>query len=309
MSTLTIATRASKLALWQAEFVAGRIRALNPSWQIRFEIVKTKGDVILDAPLAKIGGKGLFVREIEEALLNGKADIAVHSMKDLPSELPPGLSLGAVTERADARDIFLSVKYESLEALPQGACLGTSSLRRQSQALAANPGLIVKALRGNVDTRLAKLNDGLYDAIILAAAGVTRLGLSAPRMRPFEPAALLPAPGQGALGVEFMSVREDLGELLKKLDHRPTRLAVTAERAFSAQIGGSCQVPAAAHAVFEDGSLHMDALVASVDGGRIIRRLASRTAMTYEDASQIGAELAVTIKKAGGADILQSLGL
>lgn len=306
MKSLTIATRSSRLALWQAEHIAAQIRELKPALRIRLLTVKTKGDVMLDSPLAKIGGKGLFVREIEEALLSGQADLAVHSMKDLPSELPAGLVVSTVTKREDPADIFLSQKFTGLHALPPGSVVGTSSLRRQAQVLFLRPDIVVKPLRGNVDTRLSKLTEGLYDAIILASAGINRLALSAPSMMRIDPADLLPAPGQGALGVECLSVRKDLAALLKSLDDGPTRLCVEAERAFSRQVGGSCQVPAGALARYENGSIYLDAILAEPDGSRVVRRLASGSA---SDAAKIGEDLAITLKKNGGTSILQTLGL
>lgn len=206
MEKLVIATRGSRLALWQANHVKDSLEAVHPGLAVELNIIKTKGDIILDVPLAKVGGKGLFVKEIEEALLSGAADIAVHSMKDVPMELPEGLILGIVPEREDPTDLFLSVDYDSLENLPAGAVVGTSSLRRQAQVLAQRPDLEVVSLRGNVDTRLRKLTEGQFAAIIMATAGMKRLGLSVPKECPLAPPAFIPAVGQGALGIEF---RED----------------------------------------------------------------------------------------------------
>ena len=230
MEKLVIATRGSRLALWQANHVKDSLEAVHPGLAVELNIIKTKGDIILDVPLAKVGGKGLFVKEIEEALLSGAADIAVHSMKDVPMELPEGLILGIVPEREDPTDLFLSVDYDSLENLPAGAVVGTSSLRRQAQVLAQRPDLEVVSLRGNVDTRLRKLTEGQFAAIIMATAGMKRLGLSVPKECPLAPPAFIPAVGQGALGIEFREDRKDLAEMLSFMEHRPTRICVEAER-------------------------------------------------------------------------------
>ncbi|MBR6673554.1 MAG: hydroxymethylbilane synthase, partial [Mailhella sp.] len=269
-------------------------------------ILKTKGDIILDVPLAKVGGKGLFVKEIEEALLAGTADLAVHSMKDVPMVLPEGLTLGAVPEREICTDLFLSEKYAALEDLPQGAKLGTSSLRRQSQALALRPDLEVAMLRGNVETRLRKMKEGQYDAIILARAGVKRLGLGASLQQDLTPPRFLPAVGQGALGIEIREDRPEMRELVAFLDDMPTRLCVTAERAFLRRLDGGCQVPIAAHAVLESEGLVLEALVAD-PLGKVVFRDTVRCAATLEEADAAGQKLAEKLLADGADKILAEL--
>ncbi len=305
MRTLTIATRGSKLALWQAEHIQSRLLALHPGLAgVYLLVLKTKGDIIQDVPLAKVGGKGLFVKEIEEALLDGRADLAVHSMKDVPMLLQPGLTLGAVPERESAVDLFLSFRHASFDALPPGALVGTSSLRRQSQILSLRPDLTVSSLRGNVDTRLRKLTEGQFDAIIMAEAGMKRLGLSAPHAIPFSAGAFIPAAGQGALGIEHREDRVDIAALLRPLDHEPTRLCVTAERAFLAELEGNCQVPIAAHATLDaTGALHLTGLVMDPAGKRAVRKNASGPA---SDAARLGRELAAAVRADGGAELLRA---
>ena len=277
MEKLVIATRGSRLALWQANHVKDSLEAVHPGLAVELNIIKTKGDIILDVPLAKVGGKGLFVKEIEEALLSGAADIAVHSMKDVPMELPEGLILGIVPEREDPTDLFLSVDYDSLENLPAGAVVGTSSLRRQAQVLAQRPDLEVVSLRGNVDTRLRKLTEGQFAAIIMATAGMKRLGLSVPKECPLAPPAFIPAVGQGALGIEFREDRKDLAEMLSFMEHRPTRICVEAERGLLAGLDGGCQVPIAGHAeMLDDGTFELEGLVGEVDGSVILARVYAR---------------------------------
>ena len=308
--TVTIATRGSRLALWQAEHVRSLLEKEH-GVVVELLVLKTTGDIILDVPLSKVGGKGLFVKEIEEALLDGRADLAVHSMKDVPMELPAGLVLGAVPERENPADLLISVKYASLEGLPQGAVVGTSSLRRQAQLLALRPDLKVVSLRGNVDTRMRKLTEGEFDAIVMAAAGVNRLGLRAPFMIPLAPPAFLPAAGQGALGIEFRDDRPDMRELLGFLNHPETFVRVTAERAFLAGLEGGCQVPIAAHATLAaagesgpTGVLRLEGLVADVTGTRIIRKSVEGDPA---DARALGLKLARDVKEAGGVDILREL--
>ncbi|MDL2290753.1 hydroxymethylbilane synthase, partial [Desulfovibrio sp. OttesenSCG-928-F20] len=277
-------------------------------------VLKTKGDIILDVPLSKVGGKGLFVKEIEEALLDGRADLAVHSMKDVPMELPAGLVLGAVPRRESAADLLLSCKFSGLASLPQGARVGTSSLRRQAQLLALRPDLDIVSLRGNVDTRIRKLENGEFDAIVMAAAGMQRLGLSTPHMFALEAPDFLPAAGQGALGVELRSDRQDVMDMLAFLDHPESRVRVEAERGFLAGLEGGCQVPIAAYAVLADqqnpteqmqsASIQLEGLVADVSGKRIIR--ASCSGPTSQ-ARQLGLDLAQEIKSLGGAAILREL--
>lgn len=306
MKKIIIATRGSKLALWQAEHIRERLQAHHEGLEVELLVLKTKGDVILDVPLAKVGGKGLFVKEIEEALLSGAADIAVHSMKDVPMVLPEGLVLGAVPEREICTDLFLSEKYASLSELPAGAVLGTSSLRRQAQVLALRPDIRVAMLRGNVETRLRKMKEGQYDAIILARAGVKRLGLFATWQEDLVPPAVLPAVGQGALGVEMRGDREDLRELLAFLEHRPTRLCVSAERAFLRRLDGGCQVPIAAHAVLRGEEMELNALVAGVDGKTVIRG-SMTSAATMDEAERMGCALAEDMLGRGADRILAEL--
>lgn len=306
MKQLVIVTRGSKLALWQAEHIKSCIEAEHAgNVSVSLKVVKTKGDIILDVPLAKVGGKGLFVKEIEEALLDGSADLAVHSMKDVPMELPEGLFLGAIPEREDPSDTFLSVRYASLAELPQGAQVGTCSLRRQSQLLAMRPDLEVVSLRGNVDTRLRKLIEGQFDAIIMATSGLKRLGLTAPRHEILAPPVFIPAVGQGALGIEFHEGREDLRSLLAFLDHRPTRIRVEAERGFLAGLEGGCQVPIAGHAIMTgDDTFRLEGLVADLKGERIIRHTIEGCSA---NARQKGLELANIVRNDGGKEILDEV--
>ena len=302
---LVIATRGSRLALWQAAHVKHLLEELEPALAISLNVIKTRGDVILDVPLAKVGGKGLFVKEIEEALLDGRADLAVHSIKDVPMELPEGLLLGCVPPRESATDCLLSCKYPNLEALPKGAHIGTSSLRRQAQLLALRPDLRISSLRGNVDTRLRKLEEGEFDAIILATAGLQRLGLKAPFMLPLDPERIMPAAGQGALGIECREDNYDLLVLLASLEDRNTRVCVDAERAFLAGLNGGCQVPIAGHAHFVDEeNLILDGLIAEVDGSLVLRGSRSGNAI---DAREIGESLAKELLDGGGRRILEKL--
>jgi len=305
MQNVRIATRGSRLALWQAQHIAARIRALHPDCAVQLEVIKTQGDIILDVPLAKVGGKGLFVKEIEEALLSGSADLAVHSMKDMPAELPDGLVLACVPEREEADDSLLSLRYASLAHLPQGAHVGTSSLRRQAQLLRLRPDLHISGLRGNVDTRLRKLHEGQFDAIVLAAAGLKRLELQAPHMSRLKPPDFLPAVGQGALGIECRADRLDILELLAPLEHRATRICVEAERAFLAELNGGCQVPIAGHAhMCGPDSFTLEALVADIDGtGALRAQCTDRT----ENAEQAGRNLAARLLEQGASHILQKL--
>ena len=313
MRELTIATRGSRLALWQAEHVKGLLEERH-DLTVDLLVLKTKGDIILDVPLSKVGGKGLFVKEIEEALLDGRADIAVHSMKDVPMELPEGLTLAVVPEREDPADLLLSARYPDLDALPEGALVGTSSLRRQAQLLARRPDLRIVSLRGNVDTRLRKLMEGEFDAIVMAAAGMKRLELAVPRMYGLTPPDFLPAAGQGALGIELKNDRQDLKDLLAFLNHPCSFVCVTAERAFLAGLEGGCQVPIAAYATLDregpggsvprGASLTVEGLVADVTGKRIIRKRASGAP---ENAATLGRDLAGAVREAGGGAILREL--
>ena len=311
MKAITIATRGSRLALWQAEHIRSLLEKEH-RLTVALLVLKTKGDLILDVPLSKVGGKGLFVKEIEEALLDGRADLAVHSMKDVPMSLPAGLLLGAVPEREDPADLLISAKYASLEKLPEGALIVTSSLRRQAQILALRPDLAVASLRGNVDTRIRKLTDGEFDAVIMASAGVKRLGLNLPFSSPLAPPAFLPAAGQGALGIEFRADRPDLPDMLRFLNHPESFVCVTAERAFLAGLEGGCQVPIAAHATLAPASdksapdpvLRLEGLVADVTGARVIRKSIQGFCA---DAHKLGLDLAAHVKAAGGADILRDM--
>jgi hydroxymethylbilane synthase len=256
--TLTIATRESRLALWQAEHVRDMLAA-RFGVEVKLLGMTTRGDQILDRTLSKVGGKGLFVKELETALEDGHADLAVHSLKDVPMDLPPGFVLAAVLEREDPRDAWVSPRYATLADLPQGACVGTSSLRRLAQLTTARPDLRIEPLRGNLDTRLRKLDEGQYDAIVLAAAGLMRLGLSERIRMRFEARQMLPAAGQGALGIEVRADDTGLRELLAGLIHAPTWLAVHAERAVSRGLGGSCSMPLAAHATWQGEAMHLAA--------------------------------------------------
>ncbi|KCV63664.1 hydroxymethylbilane synthase [Bordetella bronchiseptica] len=297
---LTIATRASRLALWQAEHVRDLLRARYPACTVELLTLTTRGDQILDRTLSKVGGKGLFVKELETALLDGRADLAVHSLKDVPVDLQAPFELSCVLERADPRDAFVSNDYGSLADLPHGAVVGTSSLRRESQIRARYPHLAVKPLRGNLDTRLGKLDNGDYAAIVLAAAGLERLGLAARIRALLEPADSLPAAGQGALGIEILQDRADVRAMLAPLGDAATQACVTAERAVSRMLGGSCQVPLAAYARIEGDELALRALVAAPDGRRIVR--AERRGPSGQ-AQAIG-EAAARDMLAGGADAI-----
>ncbi len=269
--TLKIATRKSPLALWQANFVKDRLEALHPDLQVELVPMSTQGDKILDTPLAKVGGKGLFVKELESAMLEGRADIAVHSMKDVPVEFPDGLGLHTICEREDPRDAFVSNHFNQIDELPQGAVVGTSSLRRQCQLRAARPDLVIRDLRGNVNTRLAKLDAGEYDAIILAAAGLKRLEM-AHRIAAFiEPEQSLPANGQGAVGIECRLDDHELHALLAPLEHPETRIRVLTERAMNRALQGGCQVPIGAYALVQGEEVWLRGLVGSPDGSRVIR--------------------------------------
>lgn len=305
MKKLTIATRGSRLALWQAEHVKERLLALEPDLEIDLAVIKTKGDIILDVPLAQVGGKGLFVKEIEEALLNKSAAMAVHSIKDVPMTLPDGLTLGCIPEREICTDCFLSFRYACFADLPQGARVGTSSLRRQAQLLARRPDLVIESLRGNVDTRLRKLENGEYDAIVLASAGMRRLHLSAHYMESLSPDLFVPAVGQGALGIECRADDTFTLELLSRMEHHETRICVEAERGFLAGLDGGCQVPIGAHAVMTGASSFvLDGLVGEVDGSCIIR---SQLEGRADNARETGLALAEKLLNNGAREILERL--
>ncbi len=299
-----IATRQSPLALWQAQYVQQRLMAAHPGLQVELLPMVTKGDVILDTPLAKVGGKGLFVKELELAMLEGRADLAVHSMKDVPIDFPEGLGLVTICEREDPRDAFVSNRYNSVDELPQGAVVGTSSLRRQCQLSARRPDLVIRSLRGNVGTRLGKLDAGEYDAIILAAAGLKRLGLE-DRIRQAMPAEIsLPAVGQGAVGIECRIDDEQLITLLQALNHDDTAVCVRAERAMNTRLEGGCQVPIGSFAVLEDDQLWLRGLVGSPDGSQMVvgERRGPR-----DHAETMGISLAEELLDGGARDILREV--
>ncbi|TNF88928.1 MAG: hydroxymethylbilane synthase [Gammaproteobacteria bacterium] len=299
---LRIATRGSPLALWQAEHVQARLEALHPGLKVSLLTMKTRGDKLLDAPLAKVGGKGLFVKELEAGLLEGRADLAVHSLKDVPVHFPDGLELALVMEREDPRDAFVSNTYDSLGAMPVGSRVGTSSLRRQTQIRERYPELEVDWLRGNVNTRLAKLDAGEFDAIILAASGLQRLGFGERIRAAIEPEECLPAIGQGVLGIEIRSDDGDLRELIEPLRHAETTLRVTAERALNETLNGGCQVPIAGYAVMEGDQLYLRGLVGEPDGSKILR---AEVRGSSANAHALGVELAQQLLSQGlsqGAD-------
>ncbi|MBY6064618.1 hydroxymethylbilane synthase [Pseudidiomarina sediminum] len=300
-TTLRIATRKSLLAMWQAEHIKARLEALHDGLTVELLPMSTKGDIILDTPLAKIGGKGLFVKELEVAMLEGRADLAVHSMKDLPVEFPPGLELFGICEREDPRDAFVSNHYFSLDELPEGAIVGTCSLRRKCQILARYPHLVVHDLRGNVQTRLGKLDDGQFDAIILAASGLIRLDL-AERIRQRLPEDIcLPANGQGVLGIECRSDDTQTKALLAPLTCPTTRSCVLAERAMNRRLQGGCQVPIGAYAVLEGDEVYLRGLVGRPDGSEIIE---GEIRGHRDDAEQLGIELADYLLSRGAGKIL-----
>lgn len=302
--TLKIATRQSPLALWQANYVKDRLQQLYPDLTIELVPMVTKGDVILDSPLAKIGGKGLFVKELENALLNKKADIAVHSMKDVPMQFPKGLGLSVICQREDPRDAFVSHSYRTFAELPQGAVVGTSSLRRQCQLKALHPDLDIRSLRGNVGTRLSKLDNGDYDAIILASAGLIRLGL-ADRIASFiDVEQSLPAAGQGAVGIECRTDDAQVQALLAPLADAETTYCVLAERAMNNHLQGGCQVPIGGYAVLQQGQLYLRALVGDIDGSRIIR---AEGKSPVENAEALGVQIAEQLLAQGADKILQAI--
>ena len=303
---IRIATRKSQLALWQAEHVAALLREAHPGIGVELVKMTSKGDKILDTPLSKIGGKGLFIKELEEGLLDGRADIAVHSMKDVPiiEELPEGLHVPVVCKREDPRDAFVSNRYKSVDALPEGARVGTASLRRQSQLLERRPDLKILLLRGNVNTRLAKLDADEYDAIILACAGLKRLGFEARITDYLDPQVSLPAVGQGAVGIECRADDEELNRLIAPLDDAETHTRVRAERAMNARLQGGCQVPLAGYAEFDHGVVVLRGLVGRPDGGQIVRGVISGRP---EDVDELGTVLAEDLLSRGADAILKEL--
>ena len=299
--SLVIGTRRSQLAMWQARWVAAELRRHWPDLEVTFEKIVTHGDRATQLPLHEVGGKGLFTKEIEQALLAGRIDLAVHSMKDLPTELPPGLTIGAVPAREDPRDVIVGAA--SCQALGVGARVGTSSLRRAAQLRALRPDLEIEAIRGKIDTRLRKLDEGRYDAILLAAAGLSRLGLSG-RIGGYLPAeTFLPAVGQGALGIEIRSGAEDVAELLHPIDDPPTSRSVASERAFLSALGGGCQTPIGAYArISGDDTILLSGLIASVDGTTLIRGEAEGN-----DPERLGRALAADLLHRGGSAVLKGL--
>jgi hydroxymethylbilane synthase len=301
---LRIATRRSRLALWQAEHVKERLAALHPGLRIDLIPLSTRGDELLDVSLSKEGGKGLFVKELEAALAEGRAEIAVHSMKDVPADLPPGFALAAILAREDPRDAFVSTRHENLAALPAGASVGTSSLRRQAQIAARHPGLEIRPLRGNVETRIAKLDRGDYAAIILAAAGLRRLGLEARIRSHLELDESLPAAGQAALGIECLAARSDVLGLVEPLQDKASSACVRAEREVNRALGGSCTIPLGAYAVQSGGKLELRALVASPDGRRIARAEGEGDASRPEE---LGLRVAALLRERGAGEILAAL--
>jgi hydroxymethylbilane synthase len=303
--TLIVGSRGSALALWQANHVIKRLQVTNPELDTQLKTIKTQGDLVRDRALSQVGGKGLFVKEIENALLAGEIDLAVHSLKDMPTEQPRGLALGAVLPRADARDALVTRRQQTdLAGLPEGAIVGTSSLRRKAQVLALRPDLQVHDLRGNVDTRLGKLRSGQYDAVVLAAAGLIRLGHADEIDQYLPPHLVLPAVGQGALCIEVRADDAATRNLLAPLDHAPTRLATTAERAFLHRLEGGCQVPIAAYGQVEGDQLHLWGLVAALDGSQLVKE---EILGPVEEPVGLGAKLAEQLLAAGGGVVLEAI--
>ena len=302
MKRLVIATRRSRLALWQAEHVRQRLRAAHPGLEVELLPMTTSGDELQDRRLDQAGGKGLFIKELEQAMAEGRAELAVHSMKDVPAALPSGFTLAAITLREDPRDAFVSNHHASLKQMPEGAIVGTSSLRRSAQVMERLPALRIRLLRGNVETRLAKLDRGEYDGIVLAVAGLLRLGLGSRIRERLDAEVSLPAPGQGAMGIECLDSRTDLKEILGFLEDGPTAACVRAERAVSRELGGSCALPLAAYAESSGGGLRLRALVAAPDGKRVVRAEAQG-----EEPEALGERVAGMLRAGGADDILGSI--
>jgi hydroxymethylbilane synthase len=304
MKVVRIGTRGSPLAVWQAEWIRSRLLDLHPQYEAELTRIKTTGDKITDVPLAQVGGKGLFVKEIETALLEGRIDLAVHSMKDMPAEIPPGLCIGCMPERENPLDVLISRNGQSFEDLPKGARIGSSSLRRCAQVRHVRPDVTVHPLRGNLDTRIRKLETEGLDAIIVAAAGVKRLGLKARITEYLPETIMLPAIGQGALAIETREDDDAILSLIAPLDHRETRLAVKSERAFLARLEGGCQVPIAARARIVGDELELTGLVAEVDGSVVLRETITGLVDQHE---KLGVELANRLLKKGGKEILENI--
>jgi len=304
VKTLKIATRNSPLALWQAEYVKKQLIHAHSGLNVELVSMQTEGDRFLDAPLIAVGGKGLFIKELEQALLNGEADIAVHSMKDVTIDLPDDLALPVIMKREDTRDVFISNNYKQIDDIPDGAVVGTSSLRRQSQIKSLHPAIVLKDLRGNVGTRLRKLDNGEYDAILLAAAGIIRLGLSERITQLIPQSVLLPAIGQGAIGIECRAGDEVVHEMIAPLDDHDTSLCVQTERAFSRRLFGGCQLPIAGQASIIGNEISLVGLVARVDGSEVIK---SEQKGSLADSDSIGTVLAETLLECGADEILKEL--
>lgn len=301
---IRIATRKSPLALWQANFVKQQILTNHPNLTVELIPMVTKGDVLLDSPLSKIGGKGLFVKQLEQAILNNEADIAVHSIKDIPAEFPEGLTLATICKRDDVRDSFISNKYSNIDELPNGAIIGTSSLRRQCQLRAKYPHLQIKDLRGNVGTRLAKLDNKQYDAIILASAGLKRLALEDRIKQYIDTDLILPAVGQGAIGIETRSDDKQILEILSVLDDKHSRVCIEAERAMNKALQGGCQVPIAGYSQLNNNILSLQGLVGRIDGSKIIKGTLEGS---ITEAEKLGQELAKRLLDQGAKAILKEL--
>ena len=306
---LVVGTRSSQLALWQADFVIGELAKKYPELVVEKRLMTTKGDKILNAPLAKIGGKGLFTKELETAMLEGEIDIAVHSLKDMPVVVPEGLVITAITQRADPGDAFVSHKYESFQQLPAGAKVGTSSLRRKAQLLHARPDLQIEDLRGNVNTRLRKMEEENFDGIILACAGLKRLGFGDKIRQVLPQTMCLPAVGQGALAIECRQADKETRELLEFLNDRCTRLCTEAERGFLATVEGGCQVPVGVHAVSAEAGIRVEAVIASLDGSTLLRDALEAEVKNAQEARAVGVSLAEKLLARGGREILRSIGI
>lgn len=306
---LVVGTRSSQLALWQADFVIGELEKKYPELVVEKRLMTTKGDKILNAPLAKIGGKGLFTKELETAMLEGEIDIAVHSLKDMPVVVPEGLVITAITQRADPGDAFVSTKYESFQQLPAGAKVGTSSLRRKAQLLHARPDLQIEDLRGNVNTRLRKMEEENFDGIILACAGLKRLGFGDKIRQVLPQTMCLPAVGQGALAIECRQADKETRELLEFLNDRCTRLCTEAERGFLATVEGGCQVPVGVHAVSAEAGIRVEAVIASLDGSTLLRDALEAEVKDAQAARAVGVNLAEKLLARGGREILRSIGI